>query len=89
MQVNFKPLNDFLLIKQGEKSDKIGSIIVSTVSNRPLQSGEVLAVGPKCRDVDVGNRVQFELGEFQKVLIDGCELLLVKESKVIGVYEDE
>lgn len=87
--MNFKPLGEYILIKQDEKSDKIGSIIVNTVSNRPPQSGAVLAVGPRCEEIHVGDIVQFELGEFQKVKLDDGEFILVKESKIIGVFENE
>jgi len=85
--MKFNPLNDYVLIKQDEASNKIGSIIVESVANRPPQSGTVLAVGTKCIDVTVGNVVQFELGEFQKVKLDDGDFILVKESKIIGIFE--
>lgn len=86
---SFTPVGEFLLIKQDKRNDKVGSIIVEGISNKPPQSGKVLAVGSKCVDIKKGDRVQFELGEFQRVLLDSQEFILVKESKVIGVFEDE
>ena len=89
LDIIFQPIGEFLLIKQDPGSNKIGSIIVETVSNRPPQSGTVLLCGSKCVNVVKGDRVQFELGEFRKVILDGTEYLLVKESKIIGVFEKE
>lgn len=87
--MQFKPLGEYLLIKQDVRSNKIGSIIVESVSNHPPQSGKVLYVGPKCVDITVGDHVQFEMGEFQILKLDEGEFILVKESKIIGVFTDE
>jgi chaperonin GroES len=93
-----RPLQDRILIKriQEEEKTKGGIIIPDTAKEKPSQ-GEVLAVGPGGRDeagklipidLRVGDRVLFGKWSGTEVKIDGEELLIMKESDIMGVIED-
>ena len=93
--MNFRPLHDRVLVKriEAEEKTKGGIIIPDTVKEKP-QEGEVLSVGPGVRD-ESGARIAMSLKEGDRVLfgkwsgteikIDGQELLIMKESDVMGV----
>jgi chaperonin GroES len=93
-----RPLQDRILIKriQEEEKTKGGIIIPDTAKEKPSQ-GEVLAVGPGGRDeagklipidLRVGDRVLFGKWSGTEVKIDGEELLIMKESDIMGVIEE-
>ena len=95
--MKFRPLQDRVIIRriEGEEKTKGGIIIPDTAKEKP-QEGEVVAVGPGTRDeagklvrVDLkaGDRVLFGKWSGSEVKIDGEELLIMKESDVMGVLE--
>ena len=91
----FRPLGDRVLIKRVEEESKTkgGIIIPDTAKEQPME-GEVVAVGPGARD-DKGQRVPLELERGDRILfgkwsgtevkIDGEDLIIMKESDVLGV----
>ena len=93
----FRPLGDRVLVKRVEEEEKTkgGIIIPDTAKEKPMQ-GEVLAVGPGVRDekgqlvpldVRVGDRVLFGKWSGTEVKIDGEDLLIMKESDILGIVE--
>ena len=93
----FRPLHDRVLIRRVEEENKTpsGIIIPDTAKEKP-QQGEVLAVGPGTRDengklvpldVKVGDKVLFGKWSGSEVTIDGEELLIMKESDILGIIE--
>jgi len=97
--MKFRPLHDRVVVKrvQEEQKTKGGIIIPDTAQEKPMQ-GEVLAVGPGARDdkgdlvpmgVEVGQRVLFGKWSGTEVKIDDEELLIMKESDIMGVIEGE
>ena len=92
---NFVPLHDRVVVRRlaGEEKTKGGIIIPDTVKEKP-QEGEVIAVGPGARDeagklvapdVKAGDRVLFGKWSGTEVKLDGEELLIMKESDIMGV----
>jgi chaperonin GroES len=97
MVMKFRPLHDRVVVRRIEADKKTagGIIIPDTVKEKP-QEGEILAVGPGARDdagklqpldVKVGDRVLFGKWSGTEVKIDGEDLLIMKESDVMGVIE--
>src|SRR6187397_2769035 len=95
--MNFRPLQDRVLVRRIEADEKTagGIIIPDTAKEKPSQ-GEVIAVGPGGRDdsgklipvdVKVGDTVLFGKWSGTDVKIDGQELLIMKESDILGVIE--
>ena len=95
--MKFRPLHDRVVVRrlEGEERTKAGIIIPDTAKEKP-QEGEVVAVGPGGRDeagklipidLKVGDRVLFGKWSGTEVKIDGEELLIMKESDVMGVLE--
>ena len=95
--MRFRPLHDRVVIRRGEEEQKTkgGIIIPDTAQEKPMQ-GEVLAVGPGARNdrgeltpmgVAVGERVMFGKWSGTEVKLDGDELLIMKESDLMGVVE--
>jgi chaperonin GroES len=93
--MSFRPLHDRVVIRRldGDEKTKGGIIIPDTVKEKP-QEGEVVAVGPGNRDehgklqaldVKKGDRVLFGKWSGTEVKIDGEDLLITKESDVLGV----
>jgi chaperonin GroES len=93
----FRPLHDRVVVKRidAEEKTKGGIIIPDTAKEKPSQ-GEVVAVGPGGRDetgklipidIKVGDRVLFGKWSGTEVKIDGEELMIMKESDVMGVIE--
>jgi chaperonin GroES len=93
--MKFRPLHDRVVVKriEGEEKTKGGIIIPDTAKEKP-QEGEVIAVGPGARDdngkivaldVKVGDRILFGKWSGTEVKIDGEELLIMKESDIMGV----
>lgn len=95
--MKFKPLADRVLVKRTEETKKTagGIIIPDTAKEKPSQ-GEVLAVGAGARDdsgkiiamtLKVGDKILFGKWSGSEVKIDGEELLIMKESDVLGILE--
>jgi chaperonin GroES len=95
--MKFRPLHDRVVIRriEGEDKTKGGIIIPDTVKEKP-QEGEVIAAGPGARDesgklvpldLKAGDRVLFGKWSGTEVKIDGEDLLIMKESDVMGVIE--
>src|SRR5215212_7131446 len=97
MNVSFRPLHDRVLVKRIEEDTKTaGGIIIPDTAKEKPQQGEVLAVGPGARneqgeiaalDVQVGDRILFGKWSGTEVKIDGQELLIMKESDIMGIVE--
>ena len=95
--MSFRPLGDRVLVKRVEEEAKTkgGIIIPDTVKEKP-QEGEVLAVGPGARDesgkrvepdVKPGDRILFGKWSGTEVKLDGEDLLIMKESDILGVLD--
>ena len=95
--MKFRPLHDRVVVRRidGEEKTKGGIIIPDTAKEKP-QEGEVIAVGPGARDesgklvpldLKTGDRILFGKWSGTEVKIDGEELLIMKESDVMGVVE--
>src|SRR5688572_8880266 len=95
--MKFRPLHDRVVVRRidAEEKTKGGIIIPDTAKEKP-QEGEIIAVGPGARDengkvqpldVKPGNRVLFGKWSGTEVKIDGEELLIMKESDILGVLE--
>ena len=91
----FRPLHDRVVVKriEAEEKSKGGIIIPDTAKEKP-QEGEIVAVGPGGRDengklitmdVKAGDRVLFGKWSGTEVKLDGDELLIMKESDIMGV----
>ncbi|MBD3846974.1 co-chaperone GroES [Bosea sp. SSUT16] len=95
--MKFRPLHDRVVVKRidAEEKTKGGIIIPDTAKEKP-QEGEIVAVGAGARDetgklvpldVKVGDRVLFGKWSGTEVKIDGQDLLIMKESDIMGVVE--
>ena len=95
--MTFRPLHDRVVVKRidAEEKTKGGIIIPDTAKEKP-QEGEVVAVGPGGRDdsgklipldLKVGDRILFGKWSGAEVKIDGQDLLIMKESDILGVLE--
>ena len=95
--MQFRPLGDRVLVRRVEEDEKTkgGIIIPDTAKDKP-QEGEVIAVGPGARDEDgktvpldvkVGERILFGKWSGTEVKIDGEDLIIMKESDILGVVE--
>ena len=93
----FRPLGDRVLVRRVEEEEKTrGGIIIPDTAKEKPQEGEVIAVGPGARDetgklqpldVKPGDRVLFGKWSGTEVKIDGQELLIMKESDILGIIE--
>ena len=96
--MKFRPLHDRVVIKRIEAEEKTtGGIIIPDTAKEKPQQGEIIAVGPGGRDeagrlipIDVrpGDRVLFGKWSGTEVKIDGVDLLIMKESDVMGVLDE-
>jgi chaperonin GroES len=95
--MKFRPLHDRVVVRRLDAEEKTagGIIIPDTAKEKPME-GEILAVGPGARDetgklvpldVKEGDRVLFGKWSGTEVRLDGEELLIMKESDVMGVIE--
>jgi chaperonin GroES len=95
--MKFRPLHDRVVVRRVEEDTKTagGIIIPDTAKEKPMQ-GEVVAVGPGARDdngklvaleVKAGDRVLFGKWSGTEVKIDGQDLLIMKESDILGILE--
>ena len=93
--MSFRPLHDRVLIRRVEQEARTagGIIIPDTAKEKPME-GEVVAVGPGARsedgkihplDVKVGDRVLFGKWSGTEIKLDGEELIIMKESDIMGV----
>ena len=95
--MKFRPLHDRVVVKRLDSEEKTkGGIIIPDSAKEKPQEGEVIAVGPGARDengklnaldVKVGDRVLFGKWSGTEVKIDGQDLLIMKESDILGVIE--
>jgi chaperonin GroES len=97
--MKFRPLHDRVVVKRLEQDEKTtgGIIIPDTAKEKPMQ-GEVLAVGPGAKDeqgavqpldVQVGDTVLFGKWSGTEVTIDGQDVLIMKESDIMGVLDGQ
>ena len=95
--MKFRPLQDRVLLRRLDEESKTtgGIIIPDTAQEKPME-GEVIAAGPGARgedgvlhplDVKVGDRVLFGKWAGTEVKIDGDDLIIMKESDILGVIE--
>ncbi|HTY66950.1 MAG TPA: co-chaperone GroES [Rhizomicrobium sp.] len=95
--MKFKPLHDRVVVRRVEEDAKTASgiIIPDTAKEKP-QQGEIVAAGPGARnekgelvalDVKAGDRILFGKWSGTEVKIDGEELLIMKESDILGILE--
>ena len=91
----FRPLGDRVLVKRVEEEEKTkGGIIIPDTAKEKPQEGEVVSVGPGARDdkgvvnaleLKAGDRILFGKWSGTEVKIDGDDLIIMKESDVLGV----
>src|SRR6516225_588138 len=96
--MKFRPLHDRVVVKRIDAEDKsAGGIIIPDTAKEKPSRGEVIAVGPGGRDesgklipIDVseGDRVLFGKWSGTEVKIDGEELLIMKESDIMGIIDE-
>ncbi len=97
--MNFRPLHDRVVVRRLEAEEKTagGIIIPDTAKEKPME-GEVVAVGPGARDetgklvpldVKAGDRILFGKWSGTEVKLDGEELLIMKESDIMGIVEGQ
>ena len=96
--MQFRPLHDRVVVRRIEEDDRTpGGIIIPDTAKEKPQQGEVIAAGPGARDekgqiqpldVKAGDRILFGKWSGTEVKIDGEELLIMKESDVMGVIEE-
>ena len=96
--MKFRPLHDRVVVRRIDAEEKTaGGIIIPDTAKEKPQEGEVVAVGPGARnekgeivplDVKPGDRVLFGKWSGTEVRIDGQDLLIMKESDILGVIED-
>jgi chaperonin GroES len=95
--MTFRPLHDRVLVRRVEQDERTpgGIIIPDTAKEKPME-GEVIAVGPGARDekgqiqppeVKAGDRILFGKWSGTEIKLDGEELLIMKESDIMGVLE--
>ena len=96
-KTNFRPLHDRVVVQRIEAEEKTkGGIIIPDTAKEKPQEGKIVAVGPGGRDeagqlikpdVKVGDRVLFGKWSGTEVKIDGEDLLIMKESDIMGIVE--
>eukprot|EP01037_Dinobryon_pediforme_P012942 gene12942-13042_t len=95
--MKFRPLHDRVVVKRLDAEEKTagGIIIPDTAKEKPME-GEIIAAGPGARneqgqivalDVKPGDRVLFGKWSGTEVKIDGVDLLIMKESDIMGIVE--
>jgi chaperonin GroES len=95
--MKFRPLHDRVLVRRLEEDERtVGGIIIPDTAKEKPMEGEVLAVGPGARnergelippDVKAGDRILFGKWSGSEVKIDGEELVIMKESDIMGIIE--
>jgi chaperonin GroES len=95
--MKFRPLHDRVVVRRLDAEEKTagGIIIPDTAQEKPME-GEIVAVGPGARDeqgqivpldVKAGDRILFGKWSGTEVKLDGQELLIMKESDIMGIIE--
>jgi chaperonin GroES len=95
--MKFRPLHDRVVVRRLDAEEKTagGIIIPDTAQEKPME-GEIIAVGPGARDeqgqivaldVKAGDRILFGKWSGTEVKLDGQELLIMKESDIMGIIE--
>src|SRR6202789_4556593 len=95
--MKFRPLHDRVVVRRVESDERTsGGIIIPDTAKEKPQEGEIIAVGAGARDesgkivaldVKVGDRILFGKWSGTEVKIDGEELLIMKESDIMGIIE--
>ena len=95
--MKFRPLHDRVVVKRVAEEEKTkGGIIIPDSAKEKPQEGEVIAVGPGARDdagkvhaldVSIGDRILFGKWSGSEVKLDGEDLLIMKESDILGVLD--
>jgi len=95
--MSFRPLHDRVLVRRVKEEEKTkGGIIIPDSAKEKPQEGKVIAIGSGARaddgkvtplDVKVGDRVLFGKWSGSEVTVDGEELIIMKESDILGVIE--
>jgi chaperonin GroES len=95
--MHFRPLHDRVLVRRIDAEEKTaGGIIIPDTAKEKPQEGEIVAAGPGARneqgqlvplDVKPGDRVLFAKWSGTEVKLDGKELLIMKESDLLGIVE--
>ena len=95
----FRPLGDRVLVRRVEEEQKTkGGIIIPDTAKEKPQEGKVIAVGPGARDeqghvhkldLKEGDRILFGKWSGTEVKLDGEDLLIMKESDILGVLESD
>ena len=94
--MKFRPLHDRVLVRRIEEDEKVGSIIIPDTAKEKPQRGEVIAVGAGARnedgkvvalDVKKGDKILFGKWSGTEITLDGEELLIMKESDILGIIE--
>ena len=95
--MKFRPLHDRILVRRVESDERTrGGIIIPDTAKEKPQEGEVIATGPGARneqgeivalDVKVGDRVLFGKWSGTEIRLDGEDLLIMKESDVMGILD--
>ena len=95
--MSFRPLHDRILVRRVESEEKTkGGIIIPDTAKEKPQEGEVIAVGSGARnesgqiqalDVTAGDRILFGKWSGTEIKINGEDLLIMKESDVMGIIE--
>jgi chaperonin GroES len=93
--MNFRPLHDRVLVRRVEAEEKTaGGIIIPDTAKEKPQQGEVVSVGSGARaedgtvtplDVKAGDKVLFKKWGAEEIKIDGEDLLIMKESDILGI----
>ena len=97
--MNFRPLHDRVLVRRVTAEEKTaGGIIIPDTAKEKPQEGEVVSAGPgtlndrgelRALDVKAGDRILFGKWSGTEVKLDGEELLIMKESDIMGVLEGQ
>ena len=95
--MTFRPLHDRIVVRRTEADEKsVGGIIIPDTAKEKPQEGEVIAAGPGARneagqlqplDLKVGDRILFGKWSGTEIKLDGEDLLVMKESDVMGIIE--
>ena len=95
--MTFRPLHDRIVVRRTEAEEKsVGGIIIPDTAKEKPQEGEVIAAGPGARneagqlqplDLKVGDRILFGKWSGTEIKLDGEDLLIMKESYVMGIIE--
>jgi chaperonin GroES len=95
--MHFRPLHDRVLVRRIDAEEKTaGGIIIPDTAKEKPQEGEIIAAGPGARneqgqlvplDVKIGDRALFGKWSGTEVKIDGQDLLIMKESDLLGIVE--